>query len=337
MTLSKFTKYPSLTNSYQQKFIDKLLEYGLTDGLWYAQEKVHGANFSLTSDGTEVKAGKRSGYIGHAEDFYGSAWVVPQYASAVKRIANDYGAEVTVFGEICGGRYNGESKGTMVQRGVEYSPTNEFLVFDISIGGTFVKFSEVIALAHIYELKIAPVLTKGSFEHCLSYPNEFDSKVPAMLGLEPLPEGSNICEGTVVRPDEDRYTRFNPEESPRVILKNKNSKFSEKDHKPAVVVNHELTEEILEAYKEISCYITENRLDCVLSKLSLEEQTPKNFGNILGLLLKDTMEAASEDNANAEVELKFFNLEQHQRKAISKLVAADATKLVRQKLNLTRG
>lgn len=335
--MDRFTKYPSLTNSYQQKFIDKLLDYGLTEGTWYAQEKVHGANFSITSDGLEVKAARRSGYIGHAEDFYGSAWVVPQYASAVKQIANDYVAEVTVFGEICGGRYNGVSKGTMVQRGVEYSPTNEFLVFDIRINGVFVRFSEVIALAHIYGLKIAPVLTKGSFEHCLRYPNEFDSKVPAMLGLEPLPEGSNVCEGTVVRPDEDRNIGPNQEGHSRVILKNKNSKFSEKDMKPATIVNHEMTEEMNDAYSEISCYLTENRLDCVLSKLSLEEQTPKSFGNILGLLLKDAMEAATADNANAEVELQFFNLEQHQRKAISKLVAQDATKLVRLKLNLTRG
>jgi Rnl2 family RNA ligase len=323
----KFKKYESITNSYQQKFIDLIVNYGLDSDIWYVQEKVHGANFSLTSDGSTVRAAKRTCFIADDDNFYGSKVVRGRYDSNVLNIAKDYEQPVTVYGELCGGFYDGKTElySKMVQRGVQYCPYNDFLVFDIRIGGKYVEFKEVVALCAIYGLKVSPVLFKGTFKECLDYPNEFNTKVPAMYGLNELED--NICEGTIVRPNEDRYLGIEGESS-RIILKNKNSKFTERDLKPLVKLNNELTPELQQAYAELQVYVNENRLDALVSKHGEDLFIPKNFGKILGLFLQDIYEEVRSED------LSFFKLEQNQRKTVQKLISGDAVKLLRKKLEL---
>ena len=57
-----WSKYESIPNSYHTKIIEDITKRGLTrDGIvWCASEKVHGANFSLITNGVDVLAGSRN-------------------------------------------------------------------------------------------------------------------------------------------------------------------------------------------------------------------------------------------------------------------------------------
>ena len=66
----KFRKYSSIENTSRTKTINYITETGNADGKWVSTLKIHGANYSIWTDGKDVKCGKRSGFIeGHA--FYG--------------------------------------------------------------------------------------------------------------------------------------------------------------------------------------------------------------------------------------------------------------------------
>lgn len=59
-----FKNYPSIENSTQTKFLNKIKER-FTDPsiLWVASEKIHGANFSVYCDGKIAKYGRRKDFI----------------------------------------------------------------------------------------------------------------------------------------------------------------------------------------------------------------------------------------------------------------------------------
>ncbi|KAJ3288143.1 hypothetical protein HDU79_005078 [Rhizoclosmatium sp. JEL0117] len=183
---------------------------------WAVTEKVHGANFCISTDhGTDFQFFKRTGPIIHSDRFFGfreSPTFLPQL---LPRISSLYTAiliqdssikTVKVWGELCGGFYPSLSPTTSVpvQQGVYYAADLQFYAFDISIvtsdgSESFLSFSDAVAFfsasnfLHAKPLKIADLST------CLSYPIGFDSHVPGWLQLPPLPKGTNKAEGIVVR------------------------------------------------------------------------------------------------------------------------------------------
>lgn len=341
----KFTKYPSITNSYQQKFLDMLQVRGLTGGRWFVQEKIHGANLSLWTDHVtgDCRPAKRTSFINEADgDFFGVSRVLTLYAPQARLLAKHLGKTTVIFGEICGGHYEGQhEQGSIVQRGVQYCPKNDFLVFDIATieeaSGDlkYLPFAEAMILACNFGLKVAPVLYSGTLEECLEYPNEFVTKVPELIFGLPSIEG-NICEGVVIRPEEDRYSSLTVASS-RVILKNKNSRFSENEGKPKKATVKEIPVEIQEALDELLVYLNDNRMDALKSKLGEAEFIPKNFGNILGAFVSDAWaDIMEDDKCNLEVlggsgksHLKYFSLEASQRKQVSKLFSGAAVTYVK--------
>jgi len=93
-----------------------------------------------------------------------------------------------------------------------------------------------------------PFLCKGTYNEVCAFPYEdFQSRVPAMLGYEPLPDNTNRAEGMVIEPDEPimvihakvhrRWLAANPdtrgrlEDLPHValLIKCKSKKFAEVD------------------------------------------------------------------------------------------------------------
>jgi ATP-dependent RNA circularization protein (DNA/RNA ligase family) len=59
----QFHKYNSIENSYRNEFIQQIVRKGHGDKTYVVQEKAHGANLCLITNGREVTAARRSGLI----------------------------------------------------------------------------------------------------------------------------------------------------------------------------------------------------------------------------------------------------------------------------------
>lgn len=303
-----FVKYSSLTNHYEGKFINGVIMNGLTGGVWCAREKIHGANFSLiTSDGNTVIPAKRSGEILSTEQFYCCEPVVVRYAPAIRRLwwmihyarqssGIDEPLEIQVYGELAG-------RG--VQKDVDYGE-KDFYVFDIRMNGKFMNDRSVATLAAAVGLKMAPLLAYGTFDEIRALPITFDSVVnlansraiPAQNnGIEPEfknfmtlkdGEGENIAEGFVMKPVEPAFMP----NGERVAIKCKTTKFTEKKNKQANRFNApaELSEADKAKLNEFTCFLTENRVKNVLSKIDSANLTAKDFGRVMGLTVQDALE-----------------------------------------------
>ncbi|ALF01930.1 RNA ligase [Citrobacter phage Margaery] len=303
-----FVKYSSLTNHYEGKFINGVIMNGLTGGVWVAREKIHGANFSLiTSDGIKVIPAKRSGEILPAEQFYGCEPVVAKYSEPVRKlwemlfaarqISGNYDEELVI-------QVYGEFAGRGVQKDVDYGE-KDFYVFDIRVNGRFLPDNVVANYAVAVGLKMAPLLAYGTFDEIRALPITFDSVVnlansgaiPAQSFVEPEfknfmtlkdGEGENIAEGFVMKPV---LPAFMPN-GERVAIKCKTTKFTEKKNKQANRFNapSELSETDKAKLNEFTCFLTENRVKNVLSKIDSANLTAKDFGRVMGLTVQDALE-----------------------------------------------
>lgn len=303
-----FVKYSSLTNHYEGKFINGVIMNGLTGGVWVAREKIHGANFSLiTSDGIKVIPAKRSGEILPTEQFYGCEPVVAKYSESVRKLwemistarqlSGVYSDELVI-------QVYGEFAGRGVQKDVDYGE-KDFYVFDIRVNGQFLPDNVVANYAVAVGLKMAPLLAYGTFDEIRTLPITFDSVVnlansgaiPAKNGVEPEfknfmtlkdGEGENIAEGFVMKPVQPAFMP----NGERVAIKCKTTKFTEKKNKQANRFNapSELSETDKAKLNEFTCYLTENRVKNVLSKIDSANLTAKDFGRVMGLTVQDALE-----------------------------------------------
>ncbi|MCP3922284.1 MAG: RNA ligase, Rnl2 family [Desulfobacterales bacterium] len=329
-----FRKYNSIENVQRQKLVEQMqIEHN--DIEYYVQEKIHGSNFSFYYDGNIVKCAKRTSFIEDNEDFYGSEVIKLKYEKNIIELFNHLKNKmevdsIVVFGELYGGTYPhkdvDKTKASRVQKGVYYSPDLEFAVFDIKINDDFVSLDEMVELCSFSELPLIPVLKKGSLLECLEYNNTFSTTVPGRL--HNLPEiDDNICEGVVIKPLSQRFFRTGS----RVILKNKNEKFSEK--KPRRTIDRTLTEvpeNIKILIEEANRYITENRLKNVLSKTGSVKK--EEFGKLLGMFCKDIFEDFSKDFE------EFKDLDKKDRKRVTGTVNRNAANLIRpQFMNIIDG
>ena len=322
----EFKKYGSIENSYQIKTINKVKEEGKADGEWVVQEKVHGSNFSIWTDGKEVKCAKRSGWINEDENF--NSWetvVTDEFEKKVlDMFSNNCKESLVLCGELFGGNYPHpdvvKHNVSRVQKGVFYCPDVKFYCFDILIDGKLIDIGNVGVLCEMYGIFYANTLFKGSLEEALTYENKFQTTIPAKLGLPEI-EG-NFCEGTVIKPVTAKFLG----NGSRIIFKNKNDTFQERkqegrdDRIKAVL--EPLEGKALEAYEGILRYITENRLQNVLSKLG--EVTQRDFGKISGLFNKDIIEDFQKDYGE-----DFEKLDKADRKKVTKEMSKAAATLIR--------
>jgi len=330
----EFKKFSSIENSYRTKFINKIIEQGKNRGEFVVTEKVHGSNLSVWYDGKEMKFAKRTQFLGIEDSFMGLNTIKTQIEKFTKDLFEYLQdrknvTEITVFGEIAGGLY--ESKDELVrelrnvhskkvQKGVSYHPANIFYIFDVKIDGHYISYSDMMnAIAGFISKTYTPNITwskplfKGTFDECLYFPNEYESKIYAGFGLPKLE--NNICEGNVIK----SWDRVDYMGDTRVIIKNKNDKFKEKETrtkpkkvKQVILLNPEqdlLLGEILEL-------VNSNRLRNVLSKIG--EVSDKDFSKIAGLFVKDVIDDWKKDNILDDN----FN-------AISKIMGNECRKIVK--------
>ncbi|MGR3854589.1 RNA ligase, Rnl2 family [Chryseobacterium indologenes] len=317
-----FKTYNAIENAYQARVIEQIRMQGFGDEVFIVQEKVHGANFSFFTDGKEIKIAKRTAFIEKDEKFFNAHQVLERYRNnvievfqKVKTIHPDV-ETVVIYGELFGGGYQHKEVESVkdavkVQKGIEYAPYNEFYAFDIKLNGVTYLDTEVVN--QIFEetgFFYAKILFQGSLEEALKFPNVFNSKIPAWLGLPELE--NNRCEGTIVKTLKTKYFG----NGARIILKNKNEKWVEKAKmvkKQAKAVQKQVhfSEKAQEIWEEIQKYATANRLNNVVSKIG--EFEPKMIGKVIGLFAQDILEDFDKDFPAA-----FMAIEKEEQKRINK-------------------
>ncbi|MGO4710219.1 RNA ligase, Rnl2 family [Chryseobacterium sp. 2TAF14] len=330
-----FKTYNSIENAYQTRVIDQIRMQGFWDEVFIVQEKVHGANFSFFTDGNEIKIGKRTAFIEKDEKFFNAHQILERYRKnvievfeKVKTMHSDV-ETVVIYGELFGGGYKHKEvepvkDAVKVQKGIDYAPYNEFYAFDIKLNGT--TYLDTDLVNEIFEetgFFYAKILFQGTLEEALKFPNDFDSKIPAWLGLPEIE--SNMCEGTIVKTLKTRYFG----NGSRVILKNKNEKWTEKSKmvKKDRPVQKEVnfSEKAQNIWEEIQKYATTNRLNNVVSKIGDFE--PKMIGKVIGLFAKDILEDFEKDFPDV-----FTTIEKDEQKRINKKLNSLVIDLVKEEL-----
>jgi len=297
---------------------------------------VHGANFCFISNGETVNAGKRTGLIETGEKFYDYEELLERYTPkvlslflAVKQKYPDT-KSITVYGEIFGGTYphpdvKNDSRVTVIQKGVYYCPNHEFYAFDLYVAGAeygrYFSVDETNLFFEKFDFLHAKTLFRDNLDACLQYPNEFPSLISAWLGLPPIDD--NVCEGVVIRPVEVLYLH----NGSRVLLKNKNSRFAEKKsvkkRQPKLLVEVTYSEVLNMMLAEIEDYITDNRLNNVVSKIG-QISVPKDTGKLIGLFSKDILNDFLKEHSG-----NYAQLEKSEQKILNKHINMRSTELIK--------
>jgi Rnl2 family RNA ligase len=176
-------------------------------------EKIHGSNGSIVCklDGT-FQVGKRTGFLTEGDKFCNGFELAEKYHSNLMHITEDLITSdtdsVCFYGEFYGGLYNGETNHsqTKVQRKVDYSPSNEFAVFDIVVRNEdsyeVLSWNRVKSLCDSIGIPRVPEVCNGYWDEISK---TFDveslrSLVPRTLhGLTDV--SSPACEGVIIRDD----------------------------------------------------------------------------------------------------------------------------------------
>ena len=297
-----FKKYHSLTN-VSQKLIDLLQVQGLTEGTFVALEKAHGANFSLILD-TEtgnITAARRGDALKQGEKFHSAQKLVAAYSARLTALCSDLqvdspyitpeGSTIYLRCEVVGGMFQGKSAegASRVQKEVEYCAHNDILAFGIEIHSNgeiyHVPYNSFTSLCSNYGIPQCPEMGRGTLTEMLALPNDFDSVIPKVFG-NPVIEG-NITEGLVIAPVGEATHLTN---GTRVILKSKNSKFSEnKGNRVKTGKGTALSDEAKEAGENLTEYFSLQRISNLVSKEKVPESW-KDFPRYGGLLFQDALQ-----------------------------------------------
>jgi Rnl2 family RNA ligase len=335
-----FKKYNSIENTYDKDFMEKVKLEELDSRQYVVQEKVHGSNCCFVTDGQMVRFAKRTNLVEDGELFYNYEELLERYKDKVirlfQRIQEKYTdvENVLVYGEMFGGKYphpdvKNSSKVMNIQKGVFYSPNHEFYGFDIYVKGLnenkYLSTDEVNLFFEEGKFIYAKTLFRGTLDECLKYPNAFPSQIAGWLGLPPIED--NICEGIVIRPVEPVYLR----NGSRLLLKSKNSKFAEKKavkkRQPALFVEPTYSESLNNQLTVTEEYVTENRLNNVISKTG-QISIPKETGKLIGLFSKDILEDYLKEHSS-----DYALLEKSEQKILNRHINKQAVDLIKKVYN----
>src|ERR687885_210003 len=287
---------------------------------WVVTEKIHGANFGIVTDGSEVRFAKRKEFLQPDEDFLDYQSLKSHLAYQAKEIFKILQTEqnpllkVFVYGELFGGEYPHPDVPAVphvqaVQTGIYYSPKIEYCAFDMAVeenGNSNSRFyqdyDKALKIFQQVGMMGAEALFIGKYEEVLKYKLGFDSTIPSLLGLPPLPF-RNPAEGIVIKPVKSIYVetakgRFRP------ILKKKIPEFAEDSRfhqatkwtsKKAAALTQELSIEE-ELSQEMLALVTETRLSNVISKIGRVSGSDwESKQQLVQLLMQDVLETFNEE------------------------------------------
>ena len=165
------------------EFRNECMEY-LKDNQWAFTEKVDGTNIRVYWDGHKVTFGGRTdnaqlpgGVVSKLQELF--------LSNATEELFEEkFGEEdVTFFGEGYGGK---------IQKGSAYKKEQDFILFDIMIGKTFLKREDIEEIAKSFNLDIVPIVVKGTIKEAIDFiktnPNSaITEEIKVMEGLVGVP------------------------------------------------------------------------------------------------------------------------------------------------------
>ena len=332
----EFKKYSSIENTFNKEFMEKIKSEGFDSLIYVVQEKVHGSNCCFVTDGQEVRFAKRTSFVESGEMFFDYEELLERYKEKAIRLFHRVKSKYTdiesisIFGEMFGGRYphpevKNSTKVICIQKGVFYCPYHEFYAFDLYVLGTenrkYLSLDEMNSFFEDEKFFYARSLHRGVLEECLQYPNAFQSRIAEWLGLPPVED--NICEGVVIRPLDIVFFK----NGSRLLLKSKNSRFAEKKsvkkRQPSLFVEPTYSEMLKDLLVITEEYVTENRLNNVVSKIG-EVSVPKDFGKLIGFLSKDILSDFLSEHSS-----DYALIEKSEQKILNQHVNKQATALIK--------
>jgi len=332
----QFKRYNSAEYTFNEEFMGKIRLEGVDKQEFVVQEKVHGSNVCFVTDGNTVCFGKRSGFVEADENFYDHEKLLERYEfkvialfSIVKENLPDI-EMLTVFGEMFGGNYphpkvKNDKRIPIIQKGVFYCPEHEFYAFDMYIKtAETARYLSVDKANTFFEqggFLYAKTLLKGTFDACIQYPDDNISLISEWLGLPSIED--NVCEGIIIRPVESSYLS----DGTRVLLKSKNARFIEKisvkKRVPKLFLEPTYSELLNDLLPTAEQYVTENRLNNVISKIG-QVSIPKDTGKLIGLFSKDILEDFLKEHSG-----RYAAIEKSEQKILNRHINLLATNMIK--------
>ena len=278
-------KYPSIENDCDEKYIDRAVSEipDLQEETYELQEKIHGSNFRILIENDYVA------YYGRRfladEQYFNARQAIKRNTELLKSFLQEFGYLLNASQVI----FCGELYGSHIQKKIKYTNEHGFKVFDVIADG------EHLPPVHPFVQKLkaegyfVPVVTSGL---SLKEAFEYNITVPTKVGDLNVNKG-NIIEGVVIKPENKIYKQNNGK---IFYLKRKNPKFSEKNKSNVNMKNLSKLDKIK---NEFACYLTENRVDAVMSK-----QSYNNAGEVLRDIIED---AKHEFLKNTDYDLHSFS------------------------------
>ena len=141
-------------------FRNESVEY-LKDNQWIFTEKVDGTNVRVHWDGHKVSFGGRTDnsqmpmpLIERLQELFGGS-------ENEEIFEEKFGEEpVTFYGEGYGGK---------IQSGCAYSPTQEFIMFDVMINDNFLERENVVDIAKGFNLETVPIILEGTIQDAVGF------------------------------------------------------------------------------------------------------------------------------------------------------------------------
>lgn len=288
LNMSEFQKYKSIENHYREKFLNDTLQFHpqYHTCKYVAQEKIHGANFQVLftdiGDGAiTIEFGKRSGIIAHNESFYNHHATVQRqeyvdlFENVCKFMRNLGAKQIILYGEFAG---------PGVQSGVDYGDKKFVKFFDIVIDGKYETPKNFYLIMDDLDAIDLTVPSVGIFD---TLKTALDLEVEGVESIV-FPKEGNVWEGVVIKPW-DYIAENSHGEQVLFYIKKKDPKFGDKQKK-SKDKRADLPQELHDAQHAFSEYLTETRLQDVISK-----HGPITSDKQVGQYIKYMMEDAKTD------------------------------------------
>jgi Rnl2 family RNA ligase len=310
-----FNSYDKISESVTNLQINEA-GYRLFDKTdWVVTEKVHGANLCFVTDGIEIRGAKRKEFIAEGDTFFNYQRLLKKLESQINQVFSlvqeSYPSVnvILIYGELFGGGYphpdvTPDPLVNLVQTGVYYSPTIAFYGFDIAIAleessgqQFYLDYDRTLEIFQETGIFHARPLFVGKYHAACDYPIEFESHLPAWLGLPPL--SNNLAEGVVIKPMKSIYVETKKGKI-RPIFKQKIPAFTEdkRFHQAQQWPNERspIEPDYLSLLKwEVFNLITENRLNNVISKIGRDDRSQSR--KIFRLFIEDIFEELRDNQA----------------------------------------
>ena len=142
------------------KYRNECVEY-LKDSQWVFTEKIDGTNIRVHWDGHKVTFGGRTDNAQIPSVLVQKLNELFMGSDTEQVFEQKFGqTEVTLYGEGYGGK---------IQNGGNYKKEQDFILFDIEVGGTFLDRENIEEIAKSFGLQVVPILVVGTIQQAVDY------------------------------------------------------------------------------------------------------------------------------------------------------------------------